>query len=395
MRSQAFLKPAALTAAVMAALVLGACGKPQAAAPGERPAPEVKVVEVQPKPLALTNELAGRTLPYKVAEVRPQVSGILQQRLFTEGGDVKAGTKLYQIDPASYQAQVDSAAAVLAKAEANLEVAKLAAARHAELVKINAVSQQANDDAQARLKQSEAEVAAARAALKTAKINLDYTSITAPIAGRIGRSMVTPGALLTANQQQVLATVQQLDPIYVDVTQSSTDLLRLKRDWAEGRLKSAGANQASVKLLLEDGSTYAATGKLQFSDVTVDPGTGAVTLRAVFPNPKQELLPGMYVRAVLEEGVRESAILVPQPALMRDGRGNASVYVVDAENKVAVRPVKAKRTVGDQWLVSEGLKAGERVIVEGLQKIRPGAPVRIAAAAAPAAAAAAPAAAGK
>ncbi|MEF9996716.1 MAG: efflux RND transporter periplasmic adaptor subunit, partial [Burkholderiaceae bacterium] len=353
MRSRAFLKPAALAAAVAAALVLAACGKAPAAT-GNRPAPEVGVVVVQSQSLALTTELAGRTAPFLVAEVRPQVNGILQQRLFREGADVKAGTPLYQIDSAIYQALVDSAAATLAKAEANLGVAKLSAVRHAELVKIDAVSQQANDDAQARLKQAEAEVAAARAALDTARINLQYTAMSSPISGRIGRSMVTPGALLTANQTVALATVQQIDPIYVDVTQSSTDLLRLKRELAAGKLKSAGANQASVKLLLEDGSTYSAPGKLQFSDVTVDPGTGSVTLRAVFPNSKGELLPGMYVRAVLEEGVREQAILVPQQALSRDPKGNATVFVLDGEDVVAVRPVKTTRTVGDKWLVTEG-----------------------------------------
>lgn len=390
MNFPAYLKPAAVATAVAATLVLAACGKPQAAAPGARPAPEVAIVVVEPTQFALTTELAGRTSPYQVAEVRPQVGGILQKRLFREGSDIKAGAALYQIDPATYRAQFDSASATLAKAEANLAVAKLTAERHAELVKVEAVSKQANDDAQARLKQTEAEVAAARAALQTAKINLDYATITSPIAGRIGRSMVTPGALVTANQSNALATVQQLDPIYVDVTQSSTELLRLKRDLAEGRIKSAGADGAKVKLVLEDGSVYAAPGKLQFSDVTVDPGTGAVTLRAVFPNPKHELLPGMYVRAQLEEGVRDQVVLVPQQAVMRDPRGKASVYVLGAEDKVEARPVVTARAAGDKWVVTEGLKAGDRVIVEGLQKIRPGAPARVAAAPA-----AAPAQAGK
>jgi len=384
MNFPAYLKPAGLAAAVAATLVLAACGKPQGEAPSARPAPEVAVVEVQPTQYAMTTELAGRTSPYQVAEVRPQVGGILQKRLFREGADVKAGAALYQIDPATYRAQFDSAQATLAKAEANLAVAKLTAERHAELVKVEAVSKQANDDAQARLKQTEAEVAAARAAVQTAKINLDYATITSPISGRIGRSMVTPGALVTANQGNALATVQQLDPIYVDVTQSSTELLRLKRELAEGRIKSSGADGAKVRLVLEDGSLYSVPGKLQFSDVTVDPGTGAVTLRAVFPNPKHELLPGMYVRAQLEEGVRDQVMLVPQQAVMRDPRGKASVYVLGAEDKVEVRPVVTARAAADKWVVTEGLKAGDRVIVEGLQKIRPGAPARVAAAPAPA-----------
>ena len=249
------------------------------------------------------------------------------------------------------------------------------ASRYEELVAIKAVSQQDNDDSQAALKQAQADVASAKAAVETARINLDYTRVAAPISGRIGRSSVTPGALVTAGQSAALATVQQLDTIYVDVTQSSAELLRLKRDLASGQLKAAGANQASVKLMLEDGSVYPEAGKLQFSDVTVDQSTGSITLRAVFPNPKGDLLPGMYVRAVLEEGGEDRAILVPQQGVTRDTKGNPTALVVGAENKVELRVLKTRRTVGDKWLVSEGLKAGDKLIVDGLQKIGPGMPV--------------------
>lgn len=358
-------------------VVLTGCEQPQAAGEGA-PAdpPEVGVVEVQPQKVALTTELAGRTSAYMVSEVRPQVGGIIQKRLFTEGGDVAAGQPLYQIDPATYQAAFESAKASVAKAEANLASTRSKASRYEELVAIKAVSQQDNDDAQAALKQGQADVAATKAAVETARINLAYTKVAAPIAGRIGRSTVTPGALVTASQQSALATVQQLDPIYVDVTQSSAELLRLKRDLTSGKLKKAGATQAAVKLVLEDGSAYPLTGKLQFSDVTVDQGTGTIMLRAVFPNPKGDLLPGMYVRTVLEEGVDEQAILAPQQGVSRDTKGNPTAMVVGADSKVEQRTLKTSRAMGDKWLISEGLKAGDKLIIDGLQKIRPGMPVK-------------------
>lgn len=351
------------------------CGKKQGAPPPMGP-PEVGVIEIKSQPVILTTELSGRTSPHLIAEVRPQVGGIVKKRLFTEGGDVQAGQLLYQIDPASYEAALASARASQARAEATQGSARLKAERYQGLVVIKAVSQQENDEAQAALKQAEAEVAAAKAAVDTARINLAYTRITAPIAGRIGRSTVTEGALVTANQQAALATVQQLSTMYVDVTQSSAELLALKRNLASGLLKKGGAAQAKVRLLLEDGSLYPLTGNLKFSEVTVEESTGSVTLRAVFPNPKQELLPGMFVRAVLEEGTVPDGILVPQRGVTRNQKGEAVVMTVGAEEKAEPRPVKVVRTVGDAWLVSEGLKAGDRVILEGLQRARPGSPVK-------------------
>ncbi len=356
-------------------LLPAGCGKKEAKG-GKQGPPEVGVVVIQPQRVALTTELPGRTSAYLIAEVRPQVGGIIQKRMFTEGSDVRAGDVLYQIDPATYQAAYNSAKAALGRAEANLNPVRLKAERYAELVKINAVSKQDYDDANAALKQAEADVEAGKAALETARINLDYTKVTAPISGRIGRSSVTNGALVTANQSAALATIQQLSPIYVDVTQSSAELLRLKRDMASGLMKSEGEAQAKVRLLLEDGSAYPLTGILKFSEVTVDQSTGSIILRAVFPNPKQTLLPGMFVRAILEEGVNEHAILVPQRGVSRDPGGNATVMVVGSEEKVEPRGIKVLRTVGENWLVSDGLKAGDRVILEGLQKARPGTPVK-------------------
>lgn len=358
-------------------LVLNGCGK-QSTPAGQTQSgpPEVGVVVVAPQRVALTTELAGRTSAYLIAEVRPQVNGIIQKRLFTEGADVKAGEVLYQIDPATYQAAYNSAKAALARTEANLMPARLKAERYQELVKINAVSQQDYDDANAALKQAEADVEAGKAALETSRINLAYTRVTAPISGRIGRSTVTDGALVTANQPAALATIQQLSSMYVDVTQSSSELLKLKRNLASGLLKNSGAAEAKVSLLLEDGSVYPLPGTLKFSEVTVDQSTGSITVRAVFPNPKQVLLPGMFVRAVLEEGVIEQAILVSQRGITRNPAGNAMVMLVGAEEKVEPRVIKVVRTVGDNWLVSEGLKTGDRVILEGLQKARPGTPVK-------------------
>ncbi|WP_298273508.1 efflux RND transporter periplasmic adaptor subunit [Geobacter sp.] len=360
-----------------AGLLVAGCGGKTTAAPPPSGPPEVGVIAVKPERVALTTELPGRTSPHLIAEVRPQVSGIIQKRLFTEGADVKAGQVLYQINPSTYQAAFASARATLARAEANLIPARLKEERFRDLVKIKAVSQQDYDDASAALKQAEADVAAAKAAVETARINLAYTKVTAPISGRIGRSTVTDGALVTANQPTALATIQQLSSMYVDVTQSSAELLKLKQSLATGLLKHDGAAQARVKLLLEDGTPYPLTGTLKFSEVTVDQGTGSITLRAVFPNPKQTLLPGMFVRAIVEDGVSPQAILVPQRGVSRNPKGEAMVMVVGAENKVEPRTITVARTVGDSWLVSDGLKAGDQVILEGLQRAKPGTPVKV------------------
>lgn len=372
---------------LMLAASLSGCGQStQANVPPQAAAPEVNVATIAPQQVTLSTVLAGRTSAFLVADVRPQVSGIVQKRLFREGAMVKAGELLYQIDPATYQAAYNSARAALSKAEANALPAKLKAERFAGLSKVRAVSQQDNDDAQAAHHQAEAEVGAARAVLESARINLSYTRVSAPIAGRIGKSTVTPGALVTASQGAALATIQQTDQIYVDVTQSSGEVMRLQRDLVSGKLKKAVSGGAKVTLLFEDGSAYAREGLLQFSDITVDQGTGAVTMRAVFPNPNGELLPGLYVRAVLEEGVEDQAILVPQQAVSRDAKGTPLVMLVKADGVVEPRPIAVSRVVGDKWLVQSGLAAGDRVIVEGLQKARPGAKVKaveVGAAAAP------------
>ena len=360
-------------------LTLAGCGSQEGGAnAATAPAlPKVRVFDVAAKPVSLYTELPGRTSPYLIAEVRPQVNGIIKARQFQEGGDVKAGTSLYQIDASTYQAEYASAKAMLEKAQANLTSAKIRNDRFQELAKLNAVSQQERDDAYAALKQAEADVASGKAAVQSAQINLNYTKVTAPISGRIGRSSITPGALVQQGQANPLTTIQQLDPIYVDLTQSTSELLQLKRDLESGVLKSAGKDAAKVTLKLEDGSSYAQEGKLQFSDVTVDQNTGTVTLRAVFPNPKLQLLPGMYVRASLEEGVREAGILVPQKGIMRDATGAPSAFVVGQDNKVEKRSVETARAIGDQWLIAEGLQAGDRLIVEGIQKVRPGQEVEI------------------
>lgn len=338
---------------------------------------DVGVVVIAPSTQAIVNELPGRTNARMIAEIRPQVSGIIQERTFVEGANVKAGDVLYRIDPAIYQAEVASAQASLEKAEANLKSIQVKAERYAELLTINAVSKQDNDDAQASLKQAQADIALARAALQTARINLGYTRITAPISGRVETSVITPGALVTANQATALTTVQQLDPIYVDVTQPSGELLRLKRELAKGKLKRVGADEARIKVMLEDGSEYPHAGRLKFSGVTVNPTSGAVTLRGVVPNPEGLLMPGMYVRAQLEEAVDEAAILVPQQSVTRTAKGEAMVLVVNAQNKVEQQPVEVGRAIGGQWLVDAGLNAGDRVIVDGVQKIKVGDEVQV------------------
>ena len=371
-QSRAILAVAVLAAACL----LAGCQASGDKAPGPAGPPEVAVVEMKPERIAITTELPGRTSACLIAEVRPQVSGIIQQRFFKEGSDVKAGEVLYQIDPATYQAAYDSARAALARAEANISRTRALAERYRELVEIRAVSRQEYDDATAALKQAEAEIAAGKAAVETARINLAYTRVTAPIAGRIGKSSVTVGALVMAGQGMPLAVIQQIDPVYVDVTQSSAVLLQLQKAMASGALKRDSANRAKVKLILEDGTAYPQEGALQFQDVTVDQTTGSYILRIVFPNPKRVLLPGMFARAVLEEGVSEQALLVPQQGVSRDPKGNPLALIVDAENKVQQRVLTLVRTIGDRWLVSDGLAPGDRVVVEGMQKVRPGAVVK-------------------
>lgn len=365
-----------LLSASIALALIGCHSRTEEAQQGQQQqAPVVNVQVIAPQSVALDTELAGRTTAHTIAEVRPQVSGIIQKRLFEEGSEVKAGQPLYQIDPATYRATFESA-------QANVVALRLKAQRYKELAASDAIGQQDYDDTVASLKQAEA-------TLQTAKINLDYTHVYAPVAGRIGMSAVTVGALVTADQSTALTTVQQLDPIYVDVTRSSRELLELQNQLASGAIKAAGDNAASVKLTLEDGSEYPLEGKLQFSDVSVDTGTGSVTLRAIFPNPKHRLLPGMFVKARLIEGVNEKAILVQQNYVTHNAKGKATVMVVGKDGKAEEREVQTTRSVGNQWLVSSGLSAGDQLIVGGLQYVQPGAPVQIAPSSAPAAAPAA------
>ena len=356
-------KPAfAVLVSAIAVAMLSLTGCQESSAPQTQQTPQVGVVTLEAKPFALTSEVPGRTSAYRIAEVRPQVNGIIQKRLFTEGSEVKAGQQLYQIDPATYQAAFKSA-------QATQLSAKSLADRYKLLVADKAVSQQAYDEARAAALQAEA-------ALEQARIDLRYTKVMAPISGRIGRSAVTEGALVSNGQANAIATIQQLDPIYVDVTQSSKELLRLRRDLAEGRLQKASDSAAKVALKLEDGSHYAHEGTLEFSEVAVDESTGSVTLRAVFPNPDHLLLPGMFVHAELVSGVKQNAILAPQQGVTRNQRGEPTAMVVGADNKVELRVLKADRTAGSAWLVEEGLNAGDRLITEGLQFVQPGAEVK-------------------
>lgn len=334
---------------------------------------EVGIMQVVAQPQAIQVELPGRSKAFLEAEVRPQVSGIITERSFIEGADVVKGQSLYQIDSATYKAALVSAEADLARANAGLASAKAKAARYQELVKTNAISQQEFDEAEAAYKEALANVTVAKAAINTAKINLEYTQVQAPISGRIGKSNVTAGALVTANQSQTLATIQQLDPINVDIAQSSAQLLRLKAKLKQGSLQAA--DNADVNLILEDGTPYSHTGTLQFSEVSVDENTGSVTLRAEFPNPDGVLLPGMYVRAMLNTGTDPHAILVPQKAITRNAKGQAIAMVIGAESKVEARVVTTAEVINHQWRIIDGLKVGDQLIVEGLQKIRPGAPV--------------------
>lgn len=371
------LNPSVKIPAIALALALGygfisGCSESQPEQKVEPQPTEVSVITLTPQPLTLTTELAGRTSAYLVAQIRPQVGGILQKRAFTEGAMVKSGELLYQIDPASYQAAYDSAKASVARVEATLNAAHLKAQRQSELLAIEAISKQDNEDAQASLQQAQADLASAKAALETARINLDRTRITSPISGRIETSSVTPGALLTANQDSALTTVQQLDPIYVDIPQSSAEVLQLRQALASGKLNSSGKDAVRIQLQLEDGTTYMHDGKLEFSGVTVSTTTGAVTLRALVPNPERLLMPGMYIRAKLEQGTDPQAILVPQQGIGRDSAGRATALVVLQDGKVELRSVTVAEVIGRSWRVTSGLAAGERVIVEGASKVRPG-----------------------
>ncbi|WP_151639384.1 efflux RND transporter periplasmic adaptor subunit [Noviherbaspirillum aerium] len=368
-----------LAVALAAALTLSGCGDQVASAyaqaPSGMPPPEVSVVTAAPERLTLTNELPGRLEATRTAEVRARAAGIVTKRVFSEGSEVKAGEILFRIDPAPFEAALNSAQASLARAEANLAQTTTTVQRYKPLVETNAISKQEYDTALAAQKQAAADVQSAKAAVATARLNLGYATVNAPISGRIGRALVTEGALVGQGTATPLATIQQLDPIYINITQSASEALRLRRAMSAGRLQKAGKDEARVTVVTEDGEIYPHPGKLLFSDQTVDPSTGAITLRALVPNPDRFLLPGMYVRARVEQAVREDAITLPQQAVQRLPNGSF-VMVVGDDNKVAARPVKAQSAIGDKWVVSEGLKGGERVIVEGFQKAPPGAVVK-------------------
>ncbi|MFZ5812089.1 MAG: efflux RND transporter periplasmic adaptor subunit [Thermodesulfobacteriota bacterium] len=364
-----------LSVLALSLLALAGCGQESQGTPQPR-LPEVAYITIAPQKLLMTKELSGRTSAFRVAEIRPRVNGLILRRLFTEGGDVAEGQVLYQIDPAPFEADLANAEAALAEARAKLPSVQAKAQRYGKLLTDDALSRQDYDDAAAAHDQLKATITALQAKVATARINLGYTKVTAPISGRIGKSSVTDGALVSAYQTQELATIQQLDPIYVDVTQSSAELLRLRERREKGLLNSDQANQDKVNLIMENGKPYALEGTFQFSDVTVDPSTGSVTLRMIFPNPRGEILPGMFVRAVIKEGVNDEAILVSQQGVSRDTKGNPYALVVNAENKVEMRQLALDRAVGNQWIVVSGLAPGDRVIVEGLQMLRPGTEVK-------------------
>lgn len=377
--------PSTLLLALLATLAACSSGEETKGGPGgpgggRGGTPEVGFVVLQPTSVAITTELAGRTSAYATSEVRPQITGVVQRRLFTEGSYVRAGQTLYQIDPRLTEANASQAQANLAAAQATAEAARLRAGRLAPLAKMEAVSQQDYTDAAATARQAQAAVDQQRAALRTAQVNLGFTRVPAPISGRIGRSLFTVGALVTANQTEPLATIQQLDPIFVDIQQSTGELLRLRRNLAQGDVMPA---KAAVRLKLEDGSDYNLAGNIQFSEVVVDPATGTVTLRASFPNPQGVLLPGMFVRAVFAQAVDTRAFLVPQQAVSRDPQGNATVLVVGPNNRAVQRRVSAERTQGAFWVVTGGLTPGDKVITQGLARARPGQPVKPVPASAP------------
>ncbi|TDG08481.1 efflux RND transporter periplasmic adaptor subunit [Paraburkholderia guartelaensis] len=366
--------PFRLISVATAAIVLAACGQKQSAPPPQTP--EVGVVTVQPTAVPVVSELPGRTSAYLVAQVRARVDGIVLRREFTEGAIVKAGQRLYKIDPAPYIAALNTAKATLAKAQANLVTQNALVSRYKVLVQANAVSKQDYDNAVSAQGQAAADVASGKAAVDTAQINLGYTDVVSPVTGQVGISQVTPGAYVQASAATLMSTVQQLDPMYVDVTQSSLDGLKLRRAIQEGRLSTSGPNAAKVSLVLEDGRVYAQKGKLQFSDVTVDQTTGSVTVRALFPNADRVLLPGMFVRARIEEGINNNAFLVPQVGVLHDQKGQASVYVVGKDDKVVPTPIVTSGAQGQDWVVESGLQAGDRVIVQGTDKVKPGAQVK-------------------
>ena len=364
-----------ITSIVLPVFLLNGCEKKNPGGPP--PVPEVAVITIKTESVVTTTELAGRTSASLVAEVRPQVSGIIQDRLFTEGSNVREGQPLFKIDPATYWSSLDNAKAALARSEANLPAIQLKVNRLKDLLNDRAVSQQDYDDASAALKQVQADIQYWKATVETARINLQYTTIKAPISGRIGRSNVTKGALVTTNQPLALATIQKLDPMYVDVTQSTADILKLRRQLQQGQLDQNGRNQQKVKLLLDDSSEYPFKGDLQFRDVTVDPTTGSVILRIIFPNPKDILMPGMFVRAIVQEGIHKKAVLIPQQAVSRDPKGNPITLIVDKNSTVQQKQLMLDRPIGDKWLVSSGLEPGDQVIVEGTLKVKPGIPVKV------------------
>ncbi|MEA9390825.1 efflux RND transporter periplasmic adaptor subunit [Acerihabitans sp. TG2] len=369
--------PLAAVLMLSGSFILVGCDNKDAKQAGhQQQAPEVSVVTVKKQTLNVTTDLPGRTAAFRIAEVRPQVNGIILKRNFIEGSNIQAGVSLYQIDPATYKATYDNANGTLAQAQASANNARLTVNRYKKLLPSNFVSKQDYDSAVATLQQDDASVVAAKATLESARINLAYTRVTSPISGRIGKSAYTEGALVTNGQTTAMATVQQLDPMYVDVTQSSNDFLRLKQELASGTMKQQNG-KATVHLLMEDGSEYPQPGTLEFSDVTVDETTGSITMRAIFPNPQHDLLPGMFVRTRLEEGVNDDAILVPQQGITRNPRGEASAMVVGPDNKVEMRQLTTKQAIGDKWLVSSGLQVGDRVIVSGLQKVKPGMQVTV------------------
>jgi membrane fusion protein (multidrug efflux system) len=368
------LTPLAAVLMLSGSLVLTGCDNKDSQQAGQQQAPEVGITTLKSAPLKITTDLPGRTSSFRIAEVRPQVSGIILKRNFVEGSDIKAGESLYQIDPATYQAAYDSAKGDLAQAQANAQIAALTVKRYKPLLGTKYISQQDYDTAAATQSQTAAAVQAAQAAVESARINLAYTKVTSPISGRIGKSSVTEGALVQSAQTTALATVQQLDPIYVDVTQSSEDFIRLRDELKSGQLQQTNG-KAEVKLLTQDGKEYSQSGTLEFSDVTVDETTGSITLRAVFPNPDHNLLPGMFVRARLDEGTNPNALLVPQQGITRTPTGQATAMVVGADNKVEVRNVTADQAFGDKWVVTSGLKDGDRVITTGLQRVKAGAAV--------------------
>ncbi len=360
-----------LSGGALIGMALTGCNSEKAAAPPPQPQAQVSIVVLRPQSVAISAELPGRVAASLVAEVRPQVGGLIKSRLFREGSEVKAGDLLYEIDPATYQAALDSAVASLARAEAAVPSAQAKVDRYRDLIRQNAISKQDNDDANAALAQAQADVASAKASLATARINLGFTRVTAPIGGRVDASTLTPGALVTANQTTALTTIRQLHPINVDVIQSSTNLLKFRSAVAEGRLKLTGPNVA-VKLKLDTGTEYAQSGKLEFAEANIDATTGTFTVRAEFPNPDRLLLPGMFVRAVIQEGVAENSFLLPQRAVTRNTRGEATAKFVGADGKVEERVLATSRSVGNSWLVDRGVKDGERIVVEGGQLVRPG-----------------------